>query len=71
MPGAVGVNVHVGDVAPVIGWLFRYHWYVYGEVPPLTVDVKVTCWPTSIEAVVGLIETVGGVGAVLKKAFRT
>ena len=71
MPVAVGVNVQLLELAPETGLPFKYHWYVYGGVPPLTVDVKLTCWPTNIEAVMGLIETVGGVGAALKKALRT
>jgi len=64
-----GVNVQDELVAPETAALFRYHWYVYDGVPPVTVDVKVLDWPTSSVADDGDIETESAVFTVTDAVF--
>jgi len=40
-PVADGVYVQLELVAPEARLPSKYHWYAYGEVPPVTVEVKV------------------------------
>ena len=41
-PAADGVYVQPELVAPETGLPSKYHWYTYGEVPPVIDDVKVS-----------------------------
>jgi hypothetical protein len=54
------VNVHEEDVAPETGASLRYHWYVYGDVPPVTLELNCLDWPTSIMREEGEIDTAMG-----------
>ena len=62
VPGAVGLNVQLLDVAPDTAVLPRNHWYLYGDVPPLTVEANATEPPGERVIMVGLIETTNTLG---------